>query len=327
MAIKPRNASEDQGPRNRYTGLTLMKPICVCPTKAQMSKMGIEVDEEPSYFSTEEKDGKQVQKVRLAFYLHKKIGEGESAENLLVQHSIFLEATLRYSNNKEKVECIDKFGKSCFITPEDYKAKNVEYDWIDKASIKAALVGQSELIGFMRNIAAYKKDDQMLLSDLAVNGDLKTLFKPDGSGLAEIRKDVLNISKIGNSIRVLLGVKMTDDGKIYQELFPYAIGRSFAKTKYFHNQLVKLSKSSSNYLENRDFGPIDLSSENPKEDDYRLSPYEEVKADASNRDSNSAIEGANGYPTEWDTNTSTEDPFGVPVLAGESDDDFSDPFA
>lgn len=327
MALKPRNASEDQGQRNRYTGLTLMKPICVCPTKVQLSKMGIEVDEEPKYVTVEEKDGKQTGKVRLAFYLYKKIGEGENAENLLVQHSIFLEGTVRYSNDKEKVESIDKFGKSCFVTKEDFKSKNIDFDWVDKASLKPALIGQSDFVKFMRNIAAYKKEDEMLLSDMAVGGDIKSLFKLDGSGLAEIRNDVLNISKMGNTIKVLLGAKVMEDGKLYQDIFPYAIGRSFAKTSYFHKELIKLSKSKSKYLENRDFGPIDLSQEIPNEEDYRLRIYEEKKADTPMNDAPANIEGTNGYPADWDNAGSADNSLAEVAETSGSADSFIDPFA
>lgn len=325
MAIQPRNASDDQGSRNRYTGLTLLKPLCVCPTKAQLAKMGIDVEEEPKYVTVEEKDGKNIPRVRFTFLLHKRIGEGENAEDLLVNHSIFVEAKARYSKDKEKIECIDKYGKSCFVGIEDFRNKNITYDWVDVPSAKAALIGQSELIYFMRTIAAYKKEDEMLLSDMAVGGDVKSFFKMDGSGLNEIRQDVINISKLDNKVKMLLGVRMAEDGKVYQETFNY-VGRTFVKTSHFHKELAKLAKSQSKYLDTRDFGPIDLRRDIPNEEDYRLRIYEnsEIKKSIDNPE---AKEGDNGYPSDWDIGSNDENPLGagIETNSGGSVDAF-DPF-
>lgn len=324
MTVKINNSDESQtGGSIKYTGLTTLKPLIVNPTKEQMEKMGMKSEKEPEYIKVEEKDGKKSYKTRLTFFLTKKIGEGEGAHNLIVSHSVFLEPKPNYNKKGDKVEVIDKFGKSSYISVDDYKSKNIPYDWLDKASIKVAYVGQAQLINFMRAIAGSSKEDETVIEDFCAGGSVKSLFDPSGKGLSELKKDIFAISKTDNVVKLLLGVRVTDDGKIYQEVFNGVIGRPFFKTQMFHKELKRTAEYSNDWLSKRDFGPIDLDRETANEEDYRLRVYDE----SSNESSSSSSGSSSDEGFETDDALAGDNDFINETVGSESKGSEDDPFS
>ena len=305
MALKVREVSENSGSGGiKFTGLTLVSPLIVNPNKEQLGKMGIQVDEEPKYLSTEtdEKTAKQYPKVRLTFYFLKEHGEGEARQNIVINHSVFLEGKANYSNDASKIEVIDKFGKGFYMDVNDFRNKNFEKaEYLDHASIAACYSGQSQLIGLMRTLVGSSKDDETTLRDLSVNNDPKNLFAPGGQ--AELNMTIAEVKKVGNKVKVLLGIRSTEDGKHYQDIFPYNIGRAYSNADYFHKELVRIYGSNSRFFQSRDYGPINLSVAKANEEEYRLRIWENetLAAPVVSDVPGSSDIGPNGFPASWET--------------------------
>lgn len=313
MAVNVRKSTEESGVKMKYTGLANMSVVAVSPTKAVLETFGFTPEKDPAYVTEEtiEKNGKNVviKTARFNFILRLDIDGVD--DGVIIQHSIFLKGVIRKSKDEKKIEIIDKFGKSAYVTPEEFKSRNIPFEWIDANSISPALEGQVELITFMRTLAGYLKEDTMVLNDLSPGGDFKNLFKPDDSGFKEIKSDVKECAD--NKVKFLLGVRTTDDGKVYQDVFPYAIGRPFAKTEYFHRELTKIAYSGSKFMDTRFFGKIDFTKDKPNDDDYRLKEY----VDGSSYSNARSDSMPNGYPDSWD----------VHLEESETVDALDDPFA
>lgn len=316
MALKVREVSENSGGNSiKFTGLTLVAPLIVNPNKQQLAQMGIQVEEEPKYLSTEtdEKTKKTFMKARFTFYFLKEHGEGEAKQNIVINHSIFLEGRANFSKNEDKIEVIDKFGRGYYMDVNDLKTKDfTKAEHLDHASIAACYIGQSQLINLMRTISGSNKDDESTLRDLSVNNDPKNLFAPGGH--AELNLIINDARKVANKVKVLLYVRTTNEGKHYQDIFPYNIGRPYSTAEYFHKELYRLHKNSSKYFESRDFGPINLSVEKVNEEDYRLRIWElDSPAEVASAVPGSSDIGPNGFPASWETPSS-------PLPVGGSED-------
>lgn len=330
MGIKIREVSENSGGTSvKFTGLALLKVLIVNPNRAQLEKMGIKVDEEPKYITTEtdENTNKPFNKVRLTFYFLKEFGEGEAKQNIILSNSIFLEQRANFSGKKDKLEVIDKFGKGFYMDVTDFKNKNfAAAEYLDKTSIAACYPGQSQLISLMRTLVGSQKDDETTLADLSVGGNPASLWQPGGHN--ELNTIISNVnSTVGNKVKALLYVRSTEEGKHFQDIFPYNIGRAYSGAEYFHKELVRMYKNNSRYFENRDFGPIDLSNDKVNAEQYRLriwegdAPQQQAPATAG---APSAPATDNGYPADWDDPAfSKEAPAAAPATGGS---DVFDPF-
>ena len=275
MAISKVNTADENsgGGRKKYTGLTVMDVVIANPTKEQMIKMGMKAEKDPAYFSVIKEGEKEISRLIVKFFVHKDIGEGESKHSLLINHAIFMEA--RYSYSKEgKAEIIDKFGKSAYVDAKEFKAKTAQVDWMDMASAKVAMVGETALIGFIRNLANSGKEDEILIEHLSPDGKKNNLFNPNGLGASEINATLAQIKKAnGAKLKFLLGVR-SEKGKNYQDIFPYNIGRVFADATYFHKELISIYKRNKAFFAGRDYGPIDLGTEKANQEQYSLRIWE-----------------------------------------------------
>jgi len=280
-------AEEGSGSGPKYTGLAIMDLIAVNPSKEGLEKMGFKPKDDPTYLSTKtDKDsGKEFSQLRVSFFMNKTIGEGEDSHNVIVNHSIFLESRINYTK-KDKVELIDKFGRTCYVQKSEVKDKSWSFDWIDKDSASPAIVGESSLVNFFRTISNSDKTDEISLKDLCVDSNRKTLFQKDGE--SEIKSCLVQVKKAnGAKLKVLLGVRIDHEkDKVYQDLFSYNIGRVYADSKFFHKELHNLYKNKPEWFNSNYFGEIDYSLEKGKEEEYRLSVFDEAMAQSGGSNSN-----------------------------------------
>jgi hypothetical protein len=281
-------ADEGSASGPKYTGLAVMNVLAVNPNKATLEKLGIKPKDEPVYLSLkEDKDsGKQVPVLRVSFYMHKKVGEGEDAHNVIVNYSIFMEAKLNVSK-AGNVELIDKFGRGCYVEKDTVANKSWEADWMDKDSASPAIVGESQLVNFFRNLSNSSKDDTVSLKDLCVDGNRKTLFNEGGE--AEIKACLEQVKKANDAkIKVLLGVRFDlEKDKAYQDVFPYNIGRVYADATYFHKELHNIYDRKPEFFKSNYYGEIDYAKEKHTEEQYRLAIFNENAVGKSSKSSKS----------------------------------------
>lgn len=273
------NQPSEGGNFKRYIGLVTMNVLGMNLTKAELESIGIKADNEPEYASIGQKeDGSSVYKLRVEFVLGKQIGEGESAENIIVRHSFFLEGDYAYNKDKTEVQLIDQFGISRNFPIPDVQAGTFENEYMDKASAQVALAGEADLIKFIRCIASSKsKVDPTTLVMLTRGQKDKMEIFTDYSYLKEVVNHIIGANQA--PVKVLLGIRRKDD-KSYQDVFPFYFARPFEDATNFFSRLQNIAKSGSQWMANRFYGNIDFNAKKAHEEQFRLRIFEEEEESA-----------------------------------------------
>lgn len=218
----------------RYIGVAPFTVIAVNPSKKEMEEIyGTTLEKEPEYIS--EKDG--VKNVRLDFII--KSDAEKCGFELLTKLAFFIREQERVNKDGTKVQVIDKYGTTAWVTNEEFKNKAIPMYSNGPANIdsdyRAAFGGEEALTDFIKaylNIPSlYKwkngKIDGMIdnPSDAEARVDnIEKLFKGDFSEM----KEILTLQP-ENRVKVMLGIKTDDEGKIYQATFNECVMRSGTK--------------------------------------------------------------------------------------------------
>lgn len=209
-----------EGSFKRYVGLAGSYILAVNPTKKELDELrGFESQNEPVYVEDTD-DGK---KVHVHFVVKTDPATNNGIE--MINLAMFtLQNSPAYSNDKTKVQVIDKYGNTTWADAEDAKNHKQlpETAKIDQKSYRMAAVGEVDLVAFLKtylgvpasldyiNGAWVKKEDadEKGLFELE---HIKDFFKGDFSEL----KDALKLQP-NNKIKLLYGVRTTDNGRQFQ---------------------------------------------------------------------------------------------------------------
>lgn len=219
----------------RYIGIAPVFVLGVNPTKEELSKFydGATIEKDPEYIGVTEvgPEGgrKTVSQVRLDFIL-KIDGEKANGINAVTKASFFVAQDYRFNRDQSKVQIIDKYGRTAWATSEEVKAKSIPQYANGPANIDAdyrpAFIGEEELTEFIKsylnipnpmnyvNKVWVDKDPAEKVDSEARLDDIVNYFKGDVKELKRIVGFQPN-----NKVKVLLGVKTTDDNKQYQTVY------------------------------------------------------------------------------------------------------------
>ena len=231
MAIKIGKQSEE-GVFKLYKGIAAVKVLAVNPNKAELEKLtGRTYDEEPVYRGKDENGNETM---RITFYTKTDVNakvNGGIELNLPI--SFTLVKSRRVGQQSGKIQVIDKFGRTAWVTPAELEAHAVPTYASGPANIapdyRPAVVGEEFLINFLikwLNIPAPAnyKDGKWIMKDNTedseVSINLAKVFAGDVSELAE----VVNMAR-EYLVKGAVGIRTTDDGKQFQAMFI----RDFAK--------------------------------------------------------------------------------------------------
>ena len=231
MAIKIGKQSEE-GVFKLYNGIAAVKVLAVNPNKAELEKLtGRTYDEEPVYRGKDENGNETM---RITFYTKTDVNakvNGGIELNLPI--SFTLVKSRRVGQQSGKIQVIDKFGRTAWVTPAELEAHAVPTYASGPANIapdyRPAVVGEEFLINFLikwLNIPAPAnyKDGKWIMKDNTedseVSINLAKVFAGDVSELAE----VVNMAR-EYLVKGAVGIRTTDDGKQFQAMFI----RDFAK--------------------------------------------------------------------------------------------------
>ena len=250
----------------------------VNPNKKEMEALyGREQENEPEYVGTVERDGKDIPNVRISFITNpdpEKYGEG-----ILIPHTYFLRREYRYNSDKTKVQVIDKYGRTAWVTIE--QAKNHEIPMysngpanLDK-DYRPAYVGEEELTQFLIN---YLNIPNVMKYDRANNkwylvdnpqdsecrlDEIEKYFKGD---FTELRSAIA--LQPTNKVKILYGVRTTDDNKQYQTTYT----RMTLK-----NSVTDYSKLDADVMEMKSRS----TSTSVAQTEYRVDDFQEDKVEAT----------------------------------------------
>lgn len=212
----------------KYIGVAPCFIKTVNPNKTEFEKLfNANLDDEPNYVGTIDVDGTEVPNVRLSFVLQpdtKKVGFEVGPQNM----SLFLQKRFKYNRDQTKVQVIDKYGRTAWVTIE--QAKNHEIPIyknglanLDK-DYRPAYVGEAEFTDLLKtylgipNPMKYVNNAWVPVENLqdceARLDSLDRIFKGDFS---EVR-DIIALQPL-NKFKVLFGVRTTEDNKQYQAFY------------------------------------------------------------------------------------------------------------
>lgn len=227
MAIARGQKSAEGSVIKRYVGIAPVKVLGVNMKKEELEKVYDTVlENEPSYVS--EQDGTKSARVSFVVATDPERSKGI---DLTTTVTFFVREEFNYNKDKTKVQVIDRFGDTAWATIEEAKNKTIPVYSSGKpanidADFRPAFVGEEELTKFIKMYlsipnhlayvnGAWVKNPKANEEDCLVRLDeISNYFKGDFKELKSICQ-----YQVDNMIKVLFGVRTTDDGKEYQAVY------------------------------------------------------------------------------------------------------------
>lgn len=229
MAFAKGNESTEGSVVKRYYGVAPVFILGVNPNKAELEKIyNTSLDNAPEYVGEVEvgEDKHKVQNVRLDFIV--KTDVDKCGIDFVTKVSFFIRNEYRYNKDMSKVQVIDRYGRTAWVTIEQAKTHEIPIYKNGPANLdkdyRPCYVGEEELTNFIKaylnipNVMKYVNNTWIMVDNPqdceARLEKISDYFKNNFSEL----KDVINLQPT-NKVKVLFGVKTTDDNKQYQAVY------------------------------------------------------------------------------------------------------------
>lgn len=236
MAFGQGQVSSEGGSIKRYIGVASVSVLAVNPLKEELEKLyNRTLENAPEYVGEVEINGTKVPQVRLDFIVkadpEKYLDANNQPLDFVSRVSLFIRKAYRYNKDNTKVQVIDKYGRTAWVTIEQAKAHEVPVYSNGPANIdkdyRPAYIGEEELIKFLiayLNLPSCQRyiDGKWVMNDAdklpdseATLDHIEDYFKGDFSELRTIIGYQPN-----NKVKILFGIKNnTDDNKQYQTVY------------------------------------------------------------------------------------------------------------
>lgn len=219
--------SKEAAPIKRYVGVAPVKIVAINPTKTELEKIyNTTLDKEPEYLGSNEKDGKNVPFVRVDFIVA--TDPTKSDIEMTTKASFFVRKQFMINREGTKVKVIDKYARTAWVTQEEFKNHLVPTYANGPARIdsnyRMLYQGEEELITFVKNYLGIVDVDEFVDGVWVMRknpedyeagfNNIESWFKGD---ISEI-KSAINMMP-NNYVKMLFGVRTTDEGREYQDVF------------------------------------------------------------------------------------------------------------
>lgn len=255
MAFARGNKSVDEVEIKRYIGIAPVYVLAVNPNKAELEKLyNTTMDKEPEYLGEVEVDGNKIPNVRIDFIVKTDAPRSNNID-FTSKVSFFIRKEYCYNRDKSKVQVIDKYGETAWVTVEQAKNKEIPVYSNGPAKIdkdyRPCFRGEENLIKFIRTylgiprVYTYNRDDNswnMRSNPSESEGRLDKILDYFNGDFSEL-KSIIALQK-ENKIKVMFGVRKTDDGKMYQTVFTEEFASN--NTKNYNNIDKELQNRLSN---------------------------------------------------------------------------------
>lgn len=233
MAFGKTQVSKEATEIKRYTGVGSVFVVGVNPNKAELEKLyDRELDKDPEYIT--EKDG--VTSARIDFIIKTDpTAKCSNGIELLTKFSMFIRNEYRFNRDKTKVQVIDKYGRTAWVTKEQAKAHEIPVYKNGPANIdkdyRPAYVGEEDITNFLKLFLGISNVEKWVKNE--ATGRREVVGLVDNPQDCECRleniedyfkgkfneiKGAINLMP-NNKIKVLFGVRTTDEGKQYQDVY------------------------------------------------------------------------------------------------------------
>ena len=235
MAFSTGKESSEGGAIKRYIGVAPVKVLATNPTKSELEALyNTTLEKDVEYIGTQDVEGKKVPYARIDFIVRTDAEKCDGIE-MTTKVSYFIRKEYRFNGEKTKVQVIDKYGRTAWVTKEQANAHEIpEYKNgpanLDK-DYRPCYVGEEDLTNFIKtylnipNVQKYVNGKWELVDNPAecearLDG-IDKFFAGDFKELKEIMSYQPN-----NKVKVLFGVRTTDDGKQYQAAYTQMVLRN-----------------------------------------------------------------------------------------------------
>ena len=259
MAFGKAQVSKEATEIKRYTGVGSVFVVGVNPNKAELEKLyDRELDKDPEYLT--EKDG--VTSARIDFIIKTDpTAKCNNGIELLTKFSMFIRNEYRFNKDKTKVQVIDKYGRTAWVTKEQAKAHEIPVYKNGPANIdkdyRPAYVGEEDITNFLKLFLGISNVEKWVKNE--ATGRREVVGLVDNPQDCECRleniedyfkgkfneiKGAINLMP-NNKIKVLFGVRTTDEGKQYQDVYT---------RKFLSNTVSVYDKLAADVQTNKDNG-------------------------------------------------------------------------
>lgn len=239
MAFAKGKESSEEAIIKRYLGIAPVTILSVNPKKEELEKIyNTTIDNEPEYLGVTKEGQKQI---RLDFIV-KTVKEKCEGVELTSKVTFFITDEYRGNKDNTKVQVIDKYGRTAWVTLE--QAKNHEIPMysngpanLDK-DYRPCYIGEEDLTNFIQaylnipNVMDYVKKAWVMSKNPSESESrldkIEDYFKGNISELQEIIK-----LQPTNKVKVMFGIRSTEDGRQFQTIY---------SQKVFKNNVTNYSK-------------------------------------------------------------------------------------
>lgn len=230
MAFSKGTESKEGNAIKRYIGVAPVFVLAVNPNKAELEKLyNTQLENDPEYLSEVEvgEDKHKVQNIRLDFIV-KTDAEKCGGIEFTTKVPFFIRKEYRYNRDKTKVQVIDKYGRTAWATIEQAKAHEIPVYKNGPANIdkdyRPLYSGEEELTKFIKaylnipNVMKYVNNTWVMVDNPEnCEARLENITEYFNGNFKELRDDIA--LQPNNRVKVLFGVKTTDDNKQYQAVY------------------------------------------------------------------------------------------------------------
>jgi len=235
MAFSAGKESTEGGAVKRYIGVAPVKVLATNPTKAELEAIyNTTLDKDIEYIGTQNVEGTNVPYARIDFIVKTDAEKCDGIE-MTTKVSYFLRKEHRYNRDKSKVQVIDKYGRTAWVTKEQFNNHEIPQYSNGPANLdsgyRATYVGEEDLTNFIKtylNIPSVQRyiDGKWVMVDNPSECEARLdgidkFFAGDFKELKEIMSYQPN-----NKVKVLFGVRTAEDGKQYQAAYTQMVLRN-----------------------------------------------------------------------------------------------------
>lgn len=254
MAIAKGKQSVEAFEIKRFIGVAPVSVLAFNPTNKELEKLtGRTLPEEPVYISTvATPEGNEVKNARITLYVRSsgKYNQQPVAETTLTI-TLFVRQQQRFNSDKTKVQVIDKYGRTSWVTKEELASHAIPKDRngnelrLDK-DYRPCYVGEEEVSNLIRAFLYLEDTDVYNQStgrfeqnpDLVSEARLDSwdkVFKGDFSELKEVFTSMPT-----NKFIAMFGIRTNPEtGKQYQTAYTEGFLKSSATIKGVESKLMK----------------------------------------------------------------------------------------
>lgn len=231
MAFAKGSKSAEPVEIKHYVGIGSSIVLGVCPTKDELAKIyGRTSDNEPNYLGEFEVDGNKVPQARVTVFVQpdpEKYTKDDGNKIPPVQKPFFIAKTYRWNRSKTKLQVIDKYGRTAWVTEAQLAVHEIPMYANGPANLdkdyRPAYLGEETFTNFLKaylNIPEVMRyvDGKWYMVDNPEDCEARlenidAIFTGDFS---EIKSAIAGMPT--NRVKALYGVKAYN-GKLYADVY------------------------------------------------------------------------------------------------------------